>query len=62
MLYWNKFGMPESGISYVGDWRSPISLWWNDEFKEKKLYNAQNDNVKLPSETEIIDHWNTLKK
>jgi microcin C transport system substrate-binding protein len=62
MLYWNKFGMPESGISYVGDWRSPISLWWNDEFKEKKLYNAQSDNVKLPNETEIIDHWNTLKK
>jgi len=58
MLYWNKFNMPESGISYIGDWRSPISMWWIDPKKELNLNNAKKNQSKLPIENEIIDFWN----
>ena len=58
MLYWNKFGIPEQGISYVGGWQSPISMWWIDPKKETKLNSAKNNNTKLPKEPEIIDYWN----
>ena len=61
MLYWNKFEMPESGITYVGDWRTPISHWWIDSSKETKLYNAKTNNTKLPIESGTIDYWNRMK-
>jgi len=58
MLYWNKFNMPESGISYIGDWRSPMSMWWIDPEKEKKIIDARKNNIQLSKENEIIDYWN----
>ena len=57
MLYWNKFGIPEKGISFVGDWRSPISMWWINPSKEKNLNNAEQNGTRLPKENEIIDYW-----
>ena len=57
MLYWNKFGMPEKGISYIGDWRSPIYYWWIDPSKETDLMNAKEQGSGLPKEKEIIDYW-----
>ena len=62
MLYWNKFGMPESGVTYIGDWRTPLSHWWIEPLKESKLINAQLDNSALPKEKENIDFWNRMKK
>ena len=58
MLYWNKFGMPEKGISYIGDWRSPIYYWWINPSKEKELMTAKSAGYSLPKEQEIIDYWN----
>ena len=58
MLYWNKFGIPKSGVSYIGDWRSPMSMWWVEPKKETKLTNAKETNTSLKKETEIIDYWN----
>ena len=58
MLYWNKFGIPESGVSYIGDWRSPISMWWINPDKNKNLIEAKKNNSKLKKENEIIDFWN----
>ena len=46
-LFWNKFGVPEKGISYVGDWQAPIFMWWIDPDKEKALLNAQKNNTFL---------------
>tara|TARA_B100001142_G_scaffold87618_1_gene89333 strand:+ start:7096 stop:8985 length:1890 start_codon:yes stop_codon:yes gene_type:complete len=60
MLYWNKFGIPDKGISYVGDWRSPIYYWWIDPSKEKSLTNAKENGSSLPKEKEIIDYWNVM--
>jgi microcin C transport system substrate-binding protein len=60
MLYWNKFGMPEKGISYVGDWRSPIYYWWIDPAKDQALSKAKEKGTTLPKEKEIIDYWNVM--
>ncbi len=62
MLYWNKFGIPEKGVSFVGDWRSPISMWWIDTKKERNLSNARIDKRKLPKEKEIYDYWDLMPK
>jgi len=61
MLYWHKFDMPESGITYVGDWRTPLSHWWIDSLKETNLNKAQINNMSLPIEPETIDYWNRIK-
>jgi len=61
MLHWHKFGMPESGITYVGDWRTPLSHWWIDSSKENKLNNARDNNTSLPIQPTNIDYWNRIK-
>ena len=62
-LNWNKFGMPESGVGYDGNWLSPIEWWWIDPDKKAKLEEALKDeSLTLPIEEEIIDHWNTLEE
>ena len=33
VLYWNRFGMPESLVTRFQDDRSIMYLWWNDEEK-----------------------------
>ncbi len=58
MMYWNKLDMPEKGLYYAGGWQSPITLWWVDPKKEKDLINARKNNIELPDEPSLIDHWN----
>ena len=43
MLSWNKFGMIEKGLPYIGDWRDPIYYWWIDLEKKQKLETAINN-------------------
>ena len=62
MLYWNKFGIPKKGVSFVGDWRSPISMWWVDDKKERTLSKARQDKTKLPKEQEVYDYWDLMPK
>jgi microcin C transport system substrate-binding protein len=61
MLYWHKFGMPESGITYVGDWRTPLSHWWIDSYQENKMNIAKQENSSLPIQPTNIDYWNRIK-
>jgi hypothetical protein len=54
--------MPESGISYNGNWLDPIKYWWIDPDKKSKIQKALKDEtLSLPIEEEVIDYWNTLK-
>ena len=53
--------MPESGITYVGDWRTPLSHWWVDNFKSKSLQKAKDSNTSLTIQPTIIDYWNRIK-
>ena len=60
-LNWDKFGMPEHGIGYSGNWLSPISYWWIDPIKKNKLIEARKDNsIKIPIENEIVDFYKNL--
>lgn len=55
--YWDKFGMPEWGLSRTGDWTSLVSLWWYDADKHKELVNAIKKDQNLPLEKVEIDYW-----
>ena len=61
MLYWNKFGIPEQGLYYATGWQSPITLWWIDPQKQKKLDSAISNDEKLSTEKQTIDFWNREK-
>ena len=62
-MYWNRFGMPEHGIGYSGNWLAPITYWWIDPEKKQKLIEARkNPNQNITIEDEIVDYWNNLKK
>ena len=53
--------MPESGITYVGDWRTPLSHWWIDSRKENKLNSAKERNTTLPIQPTNVDFWDRIK-
>lgn len=55
--YWDKFGMPEWGLSRTGDWRSLVSLWWYDADKHKELVKAIKKDESLPLSPVEIDYW-----
>ena len=58
IAFWNKFGFPESGLGYLGDWRSVFSMWWIDPQKKKLLEQAKADkDIKLEKGEEVIDFW-----
>jgi len=60
--YWNKFDMPEWGLSYTGDFASVLSLWWSDPAKVSQLEKAKADEaLSMPIGTEKIDYWKTSK-
>ena len=62
-LNWDKFGMPDHGVGYSGDWLQPIEYWWIDPEKKANINNALiNQSISIPIENETIDHWNILKK
>ena len=59
MLYWNKFGIPDKGISYTGGEYSTIWLWWYDKESDMELVNAKSNlDYYFRPESEIIDYWN----
>jgi microcin C transport system substrate-binding protein len=55
--YWNKFGMPEWGLSRTADWRGIIGLWWYDPGKHQKLVDAIKSDSSLPIEPVEINYW-----
>ncbi len=62
-VYWNKFDMPEWGLSYTGDFDTVLALWWYDEDKAKQLDAAIKDKSKtLKTEPVIVDYWNKRGK
>jgi microcin C transport system substrate-binding protein len=56
--YWDKFDMPEWGLSRTGDWRSIIGLWWYDSDKHKRLNAAIKADEVLPADgPEELQYW-----
>ncbi|MDT8285511.1 MAG: extracellular solute-binding protein [Elusimicrobiales bacterium] len=57
VLYYNKFGHPDTYFSKVGDHRSITSLWWLDPAKEKKLEKAMETGERLPVGETVQRPW-----
>ncbi len=57
LLYWKKFGMPETVLSRTGDYRSLIRLWWYDPDNHQELIDAVKANQPLPLEPVDINPW-----
>ena len=48
LLYWNKFGTPQTVLSKFGDDASALTYWWYDSEKDTELKDAMNANENLP--------------
>jgi len=63
ILYWNKFGMPESGLTYANDFSDVFALWWEEPELAKQVEQAKKDKKitmkKAPAE---IDFWKTKQQ
>lgn len=58
LLYWNKFGMPETILSRYGNEDGIMPYWWFDEDKSRELKGAIETNGFLPSVPLRIDFDN----
>lgn len=48
LLYWNKFGTPDTVLSKYGDETSAYWYWWIDEYSEADLEEAMSSGLPLP--------------
>jgi len=63
LLYWNKFGMPESGLTYAGDFGDVFALWWEEPEKAKQAETAKKDKgIKMDKAPAEIDFWKAKGK
>jgi len=49
LLYWNRFGMPDTVLSKYGDESDALVYWWVDEDADAALHDAIKDNLPLPA-------------
>jgi len=70
ILYWNKFGIPEFGLSEV-DYNGLIShepywpiiaFWWIDKALQEKLKQAKDKEIILPGKPYELKAWEELKE
>jgi len=64
LLYWNKFGTPDTVLSKYGDERSAYWYWWIDEDSEADLNDAIKNKAALPPKPSSVyfDEAFTLQK
>ena len=48
LLYWNKFGMPDTVLSKYGDESASYWYWWKDEDLNAELTDAMEQKLSLP--------------
>ncbi|MBW7874394.1 MAG: hypothetical protein H3C47_00220 [Candidatus Cloacimonetes bacterium] len=48
LVYWNKFGMPDTVLTRTGDYRDVMRLWWYEPELAESLKQARANNSKLP--------------
>lgn len=54
LLYWNKFGVPETVLSKYGDERSAYWYWWLDEYAAADLNDAMEHDDYLPPRSKRV--------
>lgn len=62
LLYWNKFGTPDTVLSKYGDERSAIWYWWIDQDSVADLDDAIEHKTFLPSKSHNIYFEGTFRK
>lgn len=55
LLYWNRFGMPDTVLAKFGDERSLLGYWWDDADSAAELKAAMRANDVLPRRPESVD-------
>ena len=60
LLYWNKFGTPQTVLSKYGDESSAYWYWWYDEDNDLDLQEAQKQGEAMPQHPRDI-HFSTPK-
>ncbi len=60
LLYWDKFGTPETVLSKFGDERSLLAYWWFDADSEADLKAAMKNGEILPPRPDIVDFDNVF--
>ena len=56
LLYWNKFGTPDSVLGKYGDELSIPIYWWYDADSARELQAAMRDNTPLPARAAEVDY------
>ncbi len=55
LLYWNKFGTPDTILSKFGDEDSIVAYWWADPSSAEELKQAMKNGTPLPPLPEEVD-------
>jgi microcin C transport system substrate-binding protein len=55
LLYWNRFGMPDTVLSKFGDERSLLGYWWYDADSAAELKSAMAAGDVLPQRPVLVD-------
>ena len=55
LIYWNKFGMPDTVLSRYSNEEAVLTYWWYDNDKAQELQDAKRNNAFLPSVTVEVD-------
>lgn len=56
LLYWNKFGTPETVLSRYGGYEDAVVYWWIDPEQEKALDEARRTNADLPKRPAVVKY------
>ena len=54
LLYWNKFGKPDTILGKYGTENAAYTLWWIDPDSEAGLKQAMENDLSLPPEAKVI--------
>ncbi len=61
LLYWNRFGMPDTVLSKYGDEESVLTYWWHDEDRAAELKEARDAGAFLPALPLRVDYDAVMK-
>lgn len=57
IMYWNRFGTPETVLLKFHEWDDAFALWWIDPEKDKALKAAKKSGENLEAPEEEIKPW-----
>ncbi len=62
LLFWNRFGTPDTILGKYGDELSILSYWWYDQDSAKALNKAMKEGTPLPARPAIVNFDEVMSK